>query len=351
MTRAERESHTTLDLTITVQDKVLNHGQFSVDYISFHDLIYLSYSLKTPKFTPKYLLKRDLSSLNDLALLAEAAESPWETIRELADLDQKVELFNELIIDLFNRLAPERQIRVTRPPAPWMTENIKALKSKREAALRKAKRTKNENDKLAYRTLRNRTKQEIRNAKRRHIRQATSNLSTRLAWSNLRQFGIGKAKGDHLGFDLDAEELNQFFCNLGGNVDDLTKANTINDIIRDSTQQNFDKFKLTEVTEDEVKQVLCEVSSNAKGSDNIPIIFIHKLIPVILPILTHIFNFSITNNTFPSAWKSSIVLPLPKVKSPVNVSQCRPINILPAVSKALEKIVKNQMTVYLKRHD
>ena len=128
VTRAGRESHTTLDLMVTTQAKVLNHGQFSVDYISFHDLIFLSYSLKTPKFRPKFLVTRDLKSLDDVTLLAEAALSPWGTIRDLPDVNSKVEEFNNLVVDLLDRLAPEKQIRVTRPPAPWMTETIKDLK-------------------------------------------------------------------------------------------------------------------------------------------------------------------------------------------------------------------------------
>ena len=53
---------------------------------------------------------------------------------------------------------------------------------------------------------------------------------------------------------------------------------------------------------------------------------------------------------YPESWKKSLVCPLPKVKLPTTPNDYRPISILPAVSKALERIVHKQLTDYLNEH-
>ena len=57
-----------------------------------------------------------------------------------------------------------------------------------------------------------------------------------------------------------------------------------------------------------------------------------------------------TSSTFPSIWKKSHVIPLPKVKNCTELSHFRSINILPALSKALEKLVNWQLSSYLQRN-
>jgi hypothetical protein len=62
-----------------------------------------------------------------------------------------------------------------------------------------------------------------------------------------------------------------------------------------------------------------KIKSNASGIDEIPLIFLKKLLPVIFPYLLHIsgahiylYNHCITTSKIPSAWKSGIVLPIAK---------------------------------------
>jgi hypothetical protein len=53
------------------------------------------------------------------------------------------------------------------------------------------------------------------------------------------------------------------------------------------------------------------------------------LLPVVLPALTHLFNFIFTRSEFPSRWKCAVVLPIPKVSYPSDFSDFRPISLLP----------------------
>jgi hypothetical protein len=70
-----------------------------------------------------------------------------------------------------------------------------------------------------------------------------------------------------------------------------------------------------------------------------------------MPVLLHLFNFSLHSGKFPDSWKTAMVRPLPKVTSPKVPSDYRPISILPALSKILERLVHKQVTEYISKHN
>lgn len=58
-------------------------------------------------------------------------------------------------------------------------------------------------------------------------------------------------------------------------------------------------------------------------------------------------NQSIVENTFPNALKTATVTPIHKAGDKQDIDNYRPISILPVVSKALEKVVVEQLTQHL----
>ncbi len=65
------------------------------------------------------------------------------------------------------------------------------------------------------------------------------------------------------------------------------------------------------------------------------------------PVISHLINFSFVHSVFPTAWKQAIVSPIFKSGDYCEVSNYRPISILPVVSKVAEKVVLEQLTSYL----
>jgi hypothetical protein len=55
------------------------------------------------------------------------------------------------------------------------------------------------------------------------------------------------------------------------------------------------------------------VMSIATSVDGIPLSFIKLLLPLVLPVLTHIFKPIIVRSDFLEKWKNSVVLPVLKV--------------------------------------
>ena len=63
--------------------------------------------------------------------------------------------------------------------------------------------------------------------------------------------------------------------------------------------------------------------------------------------MTKVFNYSILNGVFPHDWKVAKVIPLFKKGLKTMLDNYRPISILPAISKAFENILNDQLYGYL----
>ena len=69
--------------------------------------------------------------------------------------------------------------------------------------------------------------------------------------------------------------------------------------------------------------------------------------PIIAFYITVIINTSIVTGLFPNMWKYPHVIPFHKSGDKDDVSNYRPISLLPIISKILEKVVANQLTFFL----
>ncbi len=83
------------------------------------------------------------------------------------------------------------------------------------------------------------------------------------------------------------------------------------------------------------------------GCDGISLNFIRDSLYMIVFYLTVIVNTSLTTGVFPEIWKHAMIIPLFKKGDQENVSNYRPISLLPVLSKILEKIVSNQLLDFL----
>lgn len=63
-----------------------------------------------------------------------------------------------------------------------------------------------------------------------------------------------------------------------------------------------------------------------------------------------VINKSLSRGEFPSRWKKSLVVPLPKVAQSRDPADRRPINMLPLYEKVLELIVKEQLCEFLQNN-
>ena len=89
-----------------------------------------------------------------------------------------------------------------------------------------------------------------------------------------------------------------------------------------------------------------KIKSNSVGLDNFHPLFVKCLLPKLLPYLVHIFNSIITTSCFPSQWKKTKIIPIPKPQN-----EFRPIAILPYLSKVFESIIHEQINNFLTKNN
>ena len=78
-------------------------------------------------------------------------------------------------------------------------------------------------------------------------------------------------------------------------------------------------------------------TSKASGVDKISAKVLRAAASAIAPSLAEIFNMSIDSNCFHSYWKTARVIPLFKKGQRSVLHNYRPISILPAASKIMER--------------
>ena len=66
--------------------------------------------------------------------------------------------------------------------------------------------------------------------------------------------------------------------------------------------------------------------------------------------LITLFNYSLKHAMFPKDWKSTNVSPVHKGGNSVEVSNFRPVSVLPVISKVFERLLYNQFYSYLQQH-
>ena len=88
-----------------------------------------------------------------------------------------------------------------------------------------------------------------------------------------------------------------------------------------------------------------------QGQDGINNKILLTALPYIVHHLTYIYNLCVKASKFPSGLKTVKVIPLPKVKKPSNLNDYRPISILSALSKPLEKHIHKHLLQFLDQHN
>ena len=90
-------------------------------------------------------------------------------------------------------------------------------------------------------------------------------------------------------------------------------------------------------------------NKNSVGLDGISSSILKLSAEEITPSLTYLINRAILEHRVPTQWKKAKIIPLHKNGNKDLPNNYRPISLLPVVSKILERVVQNQLSIYLQR--
>ncbi|CAG9135918.1 unnamed protein product [Plutella xylostella] len=131
-------------------------------------------------------------------LRADALKVDWSSILTTNSVDEQVAKFNELLVELYDKHAPVREVKMKHLPAPWLTDDIRVLMHSKNVAKYRYKCRPTDTNKEKYHTARNRCNKACRNAQRRHIHESIENGDPARVWRFLKSLGVGKPQPNSL---------------------------------------------------------------------------------------------------------------------------------------------------------
>ena len=90
------------------------------------------------------------------------------------------------------------------------------------------------------------------------------------------------------------------------------------------------------------QRIIADLKDSSTGWDGISAKIVKRSSRLFIDQLTHLFNLSLEQGTFPNHLKIAKVIPLFKSGDNTLISNYRPVSLLPLFSKILEKIVVNR---------
>ena len=106
------------------------------------------------------------------------------------------------------------------------------------------------------------------------------------------------------------------------------------------------RFVVKEVSQAAVHKELTNLKrKKATGIDNLPPGMLKDAASILAKPITYVINLSLKSGIVPTDWKVAKLIPLHKSGSHSTIDNYRPISVLPTLSKILEKMFHNQLTL------
>lgn len=148
-----------------------------------------------------------------------------------------------------------------------------------------------------------------------------------------------------------ANTFNNYFVNVGHEIQNkIPPSQRTYDLYLPPSQTN--SIFIDEVSEADVVLAIKSLKTKtSSGHDNISTKLLKQTFPAILTPLTHIINTSFRSAIIPHQMKQAKVIPIHKAADPHLPENYRPISMLPAFSKVLERLMYNKLTHFLESHN
>lgn len=260
--------------------------------------------------------------------------------------------------------------RRKRPLKPWITPGIVRCIRNRDRLHKKYRNAPNDVvTKVSYLRYRNFCNNLLKKLKRQYERNELlkANKNNKKLWHAIKNItNTGKTKSSSCDLLTDSSDnittslnnFNDYFVNVGKSLATTLINGSYNDSNSSARPHGSvpsfhpNTFALLPCDEHEVRNIIRNLkNTSAVGWDGIPNEVIKVCLHVLTPVLVHIFNCCFERGVFPDVLKRSRVHPVYKSGDGHLINNYRPISILPAISKILERLIYNRLINFLNKYN
>ena len=278
------------------------------------------------------------------------SEVNWDECFESSCVNKACSMWCESFLNVARMYIPNKMVLIRPKDSPWYTNELRKFKRKVNRLFKKAKRTLNPNHWNDYKQASREYKSKLDIAEENYNKSLYGSLVTsrnnKMWWKTVNNI-LGRGGDDSYPpitdptsntsatHNSDKVELFKNYFLSHSNID-TSNARLPNEI-NQMPELNLDNIS---ATEDEVLDLLkCIDPAKATGHDGISPKLIKEAGISIVPSLTRLINLSFEKSIVPDNWKMANVIPIHKKDDKDVVSNYRPISLLPAISKIMERIV------------
>ena len=352
-TRFASTKNSILDICITNSDFIKQYGVCDVN-LSDHQMILVTRKkVKTPKEKCTFI-GRSYRNYNKDVFQAAIINADWSDYNKETTVEGKWQQLIMMIQKTISISCPLKHFRIKQVKEPWITPPLIELIKDKDWAMKQAKRGNDPQLWINAKRLRNTCTNRLRKARADFIKENLENNigNSKKFWKNIQDVIPSKKNRSMGNFDLyddtkkqkimteeTADYINNFFVNIGPKLAERYDMNwdfdgTKSEVILDDIRTNLD----------EIIKLCREININKSSCiEHLSSEILRDAFLAVPEILMELFNLSFELSEIPKEWKIAKVTPLPKSGNSKNVSNLRPISLLPLPSKMIEKIVHNRI--------
>lgn len=345
VTRVTNESKTMIDLVLT-NDTSLSAMVLNSPKITDHSIVQINITLTKAKGVSCYRTK--IKDVNECRNLLRNLNLNYKE----NNIDTKYNTIFEKIFNVYNIVRPKRQFDEKLCNNYWFNKDVLNAIQERDGKYKRFKLNGAIEDWNCYKKCRNNVVTAIRRAKHEYYETKIDNCKndSKEMWKTLKTFisNSNQENYDKIIFNENkiisdkteiVQEFNKFYIN---SIKDVIKAipQSKKEFQIEQRMEYLDNFLL--LNRQNLDRIVCSLAVKS-SPDEIGISFIKQFIDELTDPIMHIVNYSLETGVIPKALKVATIVPIRKIKGTIKASEFRPINMLPAIEKILERTVYEQL--------
>ena len=352
-TRYSSDKDSILDLIFTNSDFISNSGVCDINLSDHQMVLATRKKIKITKTKCRFT-GRSYRNYNKEEFQRKIQEADWSNYINQITVSNKWKEMLAIFYDCIDEMCPTKTFNIKQEKEPWITPQLLELIKDKDYAIKKAKKKKDPNLWNQAKQLRNSCTKRLREARADYIKGNLDNNmgNSKKFWKNIQNVIPNRKGNNKTTFDLHdkntntpvltentANFINNFFIDIGPKLAQQYDTGwEYNGVQTNKTLPNF------ETNLDEVTKLCKEININKSSSiDNLSSEILRDAFMAIPEKVVELFNLSFERAEIPDVWKIAKVTPLPKAGKSNDVSNLRPISLLPLPSKLIEKIVHNRI--------